>query len=86
MQKRKPVYEPVVTTKKCNWWLTDRSLFQQLVGALLYLAVSTRPDVAFAVNILSSVQKSDSARFYCSKKSTTLFKGREIFIYLFKTS
>ena len=37
--------------------LTDRSLFRQLAGALLSLAVTLRPDIALAVNLISQACK-----------------------------
>ena len=48
--------------------LIDRSLFQQLVGALLFLAVTTRPDFGFAVSILSQVCKSSTVQDFIAAK------------------
>ena len=59
MQIRKPVYEPVVISENVtdDGSLTYHSLLQQLVGAF-FLTVTTRPDIAFAVNLLSQACKS----------------------------
>ena len=50
MQNCKTVYEPVVTCKNAtdDKSLTNCSLFQKLVRALLYLAVTFRRDFALA--------------------------------------
>ena len=70
MQNCKPVYEPVVTSRNAtdDKSLTDRSLFQQLVGTLLYLAVTTRPDIAFAVRLLSQACKSPTMQDFITPK------------------
>ena len=33
-------------------FLADNSSFASLIGSLLYIAICTRPDIAFAVNFL----------------------------------
>ena len=84
MQKWKPVYEPVVTSKNAtdDKSLTDRSHFQQLVVALLYLAVTTRPDIAFAVNLLSQACKSPTVQdFIAAKRVLGYLKGTNYFIF-----
>ena len=83
MQNCKPVYEPVVTSKKAtdDKSLTDCSLFQQLVGALLFLAVTTRPDIAFAVNLLSQACKSPTVQdFIAAKRVLRYLKGTNYFL------
>lgn len=50
--------------------------YQNLVGSLMYLATSTRPDIAHAVSVLS--QKKNElweTTLDCWKKSSTLPKG-----------
>ena len=83
MQNWKLVYEPVVTSKNAtdDKNLTDCSLFQQLVVALLYLAETTRPDVAFAVNLLSQAFKSPTVQdFIAAKRVLRYLKGTNYFI------
>ena len=83
MQNCKPVYEPMVTSKNATDGksLTDRSLFQQLVGALLYLAVTTRPDIAFAVKLLSQACKSLTVKdFIAAKRVLRFLKGLNYFL------
>ena len=83
MQNCKPVYEPVVTSKNAtdDKSLTDRSLFQQLVGVLLYLDVTTRPDIAFAVSFLSQACKSPTVHdFIAAKKVLRYLKGSNYFL------
>ena len=78
MQKCKPVYEPVVTSENASddKSLTDRSLFQQLVGAFLYLAATTRPDIAFLVNLPSQACESPTVQdFIAAKKVLRYLKG-----------
>ena len=70
MQNCKSVYEPVVTSKNATdeKSLTERSLFQQSLGALLYLAVTTRPDIALAVSLLSQACKSPTVQNFSAAK------------------
>lgn len=56
----------------------DETLYRSLIGALLFIAMNTRPDVAFAVNYLSRFQNS------CDE---THFKyALRVLKYLLKTS
>ena len=65
----------------------DLKLFQEKVGTLLYAAISTRPDIMFAVNLLAQRMQSpttaDAAacdrvfRFLASTKDHGLLFGRE---------
>merc|ERR1712032_1196783 len=46
--------------------LEDRSLYLQIVGALIYLASITRPDIAWVVHLLSRKMSSPSVyHFQC---------------------
>ncbi len=58
MQDAKPVKTPVnvilkllKATEECD--LVDQTLYQSVVRRLLYLSTRTRPDITFAVNIVS---------------------------------
>ena len=84
MHNCKPVYEPVVTSKnatddKC---LINRSLFQQLVGTFSYLAVTTRPDIAFAVSLLSQACKNPTVQdFIAAKRVLRYLKDTNYFLF-----
>ena len=83
MQNCKPVYEPVVTSQNAtdDKSPTDCSLFQQLVGALLYLAVTTRPDIAFVVNLPSQACKSPTVQdFIATKRVLRYLNGTNYFL------
>ena len=72
----------MVTTKNAtdDKSLTDRSIFQKLVGALLYLALTTRPDIAFAVNLFSQACKSPTVEDFIAAKTVLRYlKGTEYF-------
>ena len=55
MQNCKPVNTPMCTDISIsdNSPSVDQTLYQEMIGALLYLSTRTRPDVSAAVNILS---------------------------------
>ena len=58
-----------------------RSLFQQLEGALLYLAVTTRPAIAFSVNLLSQACESSTVQNYIAAKRVLRYlKGTNYFL------
>ena len=83
MQNCKLVYEPVVTSNNAtdDKRRTGRSLFQLLAGAFLYLAVTTRPDEAFAVNLLSQACKSPIVQdFIAAKRVLRFLKGTKYFL------
>ena len=55
MDEAKPVKTPVSVNSKLlkaseDSELVDQNLYQSAVGSLLYLAMRTRPDIAFAVS------------------------------------
>ena len=52
----------------------DENMYRKIIGPLLYLSVSTRPDIAFAVNIL--------AQFKNCPKETHLVAAERILRYL----
>ena len=51
----------------------DPTLYRQIIGSLMYL-VNTRPDICYAVNVLS--------QFMCKPKQTHLVASRHILRYL----
>ena len=53
---------------------TDASLYQSIIGSLLYAATSTRPDIAHAVGVLS--------KFNCSPTETHLTAAKRVLRYL----
>ena len=81
LQNCKPFNKPVVTSKNAtvDESLTDRFLFQQLVRALRCLAVTIRPDIVFEVSLLCQACKSPTKQDFIAKKSTTLFRGQELY-------
>ncbi|XP_070144879.1 uncharacterized protein [Drosophila kikkawai] len=51
--------------------------YQSLIGSLMFLAVSTRPDIAFAVNFLSQFNSNYSAEHWkASKRILRYLKGQ----------
>ena len=58
MQDCKPVYTPVSLCSKLNKAsdedkCVDQKKYQSAIGSLMYLSVSTRPDITYAVNTLA---------------------------------
>lgn len=90
LEKCRPARNPAVTvptgahTDQAE--PTDVKLYQEKVGTLLYAAISTRPDVAFAVNRLTQRMQSPTAadakacdqvfRYLAGTKSLGLLFGR----------
>nr|XP_041633477.1 secreted RxLR effector protein 161-like [Drosophila kikkawai] len=59
--------------------------YQSLIGSLMFLAVSTRPDIAFAVNFLSQFNSNYSAEHWkASKRILRYLKGTKMLGLLFK--
>ena len=56
----------------------DASLYQSIIGSLLYAAPSTRPDIAHAVGVLS--------KFNCSPTETHRTAAKRVLRYLRGTS
>ena len=78
MQGAKPVSTPrdmnVNLVKDDGSKAVDRSLYQSMVGALLYLSMATRPDISQAVGVVS--------RFSADPRETHLTAVKRIFCYL----
>ena len=67
----KPVSSPIVpgTCFDANAVVfEDINLYQQIVGSLLYLANSSRPDICFAVNVLSRYATKPTVEHYTLAK------------------
>ena len=83
MSEAKPVKTPVAVNCKLlkaseEGELVDQGLYQSAVGSLLYLAIRSRPDIAFAVN--------NVARF-CSRPTKEHWTAvKRIFRYLSGTT
>jgi hypothetical protein len=77
---------PVEDREGTNSRPTDLKLYQEKVGTLLYAAISTRPDIAFAVNRLAQSMQAPTVahakacdrvfRYLAGTKSTGLLFGR----------
>ncbi|XP_049829116.1 uncharacterized protein LOC126267850 [Schistocerca gregaria] len=88
-------FEPGSKLQKCENKLTDeenlvlhRIPYQQAVGSLLYLAQSTRPDIAYAVGVLTDsiliIGKSTGKRFCDADYASDLHQWRSTTGYIFK--
>ena len=54
----------------------DKNLYRKLIGSLLYLSVSTRPDIAFAVNRLAQFNNCPKeTHFVAAKRVLRYLKG-----------
>ena len=68
MQDSKPTGTPTDVNSKLQPAMTQadpvkQTEYQSAVGSLMYLAVSTRPDIAFAVNNLIQVLKRSTGQY-----------------------
>ncbi len=73
-----PSPTPVCTTSTLEWDTKagEVPLYRQLVGVLLYIAKSSRPDIGFAVQHLSQfVSKSTKAHLIAAKRVLRYLKG-----------
>jgi hypothetical protein len=81
MQDCKPVSTPISTGLKLgkdeDFEKVDDSMYRSLIGSLLYLT-ATRPDILFAVNLLS--------RFMHSPRETHLTAAKRVLRYIKGTS
>ena len=77
--------KPVATPMECNLKLmkasagdsfTDKERYTSIVGALLYLSVRTRPDIAFSVGCLAQFSSAPSEKhFIAIKRVLRYLKG-----------
>lgn len=70
MVESKPVGTPLDKNVKFSDDLTriDNVPYQELIGSLMYLAVSTRPDISFAVSFLSQFNNSHTTEHWSAAK------------------
>ena len=73
MQDSKPVNTPVESGAKLHSAteedeLVDQVKYQSAIGSLMYLAVSTRPDIAYAVNSLAKFNSKPSEEHWTALK------------------
>lgn len=61
--------------------------YRELVGKLLYLSVVSRPDISFAVNVLSKhLEKPDTCHYAIAKRVLRYLKGTQCLGILYKYS
>lgn len=74
MQDSKPVNTPLALGTKLNQDDKDDSsddlLFRELIGALMYLAIGTRPDIAYTVGMLSQFNSCHNKSHWITAKRT----------------
>lgn len=77
MKDCKPVPDPIFATKfasdlpECN-----QNIYRQLIGSLLYVSITSRPDIAYAVNVLSQyTSKPLECHFIAAKRVLRYLKG-----------
>lgn len=78
--------QPTLDEREGGQQLTDLKLYQEKVGTLLYAAISTRPDISFAVNKLTQHMQAPTVtdakacdrvfRYLAGSKSAYLLFGR----------
>jgi hypothetical protein len=58
--------------------ILDRTLYQSMVGSLMYAALGTRPDIAYCVTILSntSSRKSIGGYFFQTNKASVSWQAK----------
>ncbi|KAJ1519010.1 hypothetical protein ONE63_011389 [Megalurothrips usitatus] len=73
MDQAYPVSTPLdnaVTPPAANSDPVDQKKYQELVGSLMYLAICTRPDLAFPVSYLSQFNSCPSKESWCQARRT----------------
>ena len=70
-----PIDVNVVLVKDDGSKVVDKTLYQSMVGALLYVSMATRPDISHAVGVLSS---------FCSRPTETHLTAFEESVLLFE--
>lgn len=82
MQHCKPAKTPIETngqlkkSTRANEEEMQKYPYQRLIGALMYLAVSTRPDIAYAVNFMSQFNTNyTSEHWVAAKRILRYLKG-----------
>ncbi|GBO36417.1 hypothetical protein AVEN_121505-1 [Araneus ventricosus] len=83
----KPSGTPLVPKSTSSDFVNGEKLhgpYRELVGALLYLSMTTRPDILYSVNCLSQIQKQPTNSAWAGlKKILRYLKGTSEFQLLF---
>jgi len=81
MEDCKPVRTPIATGTKLvaspqRSTVTKQYPFRELIGALMYIATCTRPDISHAINLLSQFNNSnDESHWQAAKRVLRYLKG-----------
>ena len=75
-------YEPASNTDEFKWWKAFP--FRSIIGALLYLSLNTRIDIAFAVGLLARVASAPTyGACYCAAHLLSYLSGTKSFCLLY---
>ncbi|XP_041564465.1 secreted RxLR effector protein 161-like [Drosophila elegans] len=97
MENCKPVNTPINTNEKLSTEMCPKTEnekeevssvpYQSLIGALMWLAVSTRPDIAFAVSALSQYNTNFGKQHWIAAKRVLRYlKGTQDYCLVYKRS
>lgn len=84
MNECKPVSTPLIPNEKLTKHTEkDKYPFQELIGALMYLSVCTRPDISYAISSLSHFNTCYGREHWITaKKVLSYLKGKQKIIVL----
>jgi hypothetical protein len=57
-----PIEEGIIDAASIDESRTDKKQYQSMIGSLLYLAIGTRPDISYSVNVLSQFNADPAIR------------------------